>query len=149
MRGHHVLGSLLPLAAVLACGSSLDPETVSGVWYLQSYNDSTVPGIAVFRSGTDSSLITIDSVRLVLDDGSACSWLVDLADEAPHTTGECVWTLDADPDDILVTILGTFTLRGGATADDLVVFVPADNLLVFGRQPAGPRPFDPDPGTGL
>jgi hypothetical protein len=148
MRATRV-ASLLVVVAALACGSSIEPDAVIGPWYLQSYNDSAMPGTAVFRSGTDSSLITIDSVRLVLDDGAACTWLVDLADEAANTTADCTWTLDAGPDDILVTILGTFTLRGGATATALVVFDPADNLLVFGREPAEQRPFDPDPETGL
>jgi hypothetical protein len=144
MRTRTILAPVIVLAAV-ACGSSLDPDIVIGTWYLQSYNDSTMPGTAVFYSGDDSSFITVDSVRLVLDDGSACAWLVDLADAAANTTTDCVWTLDASPDDILITILDTFTLSGGATADDLAVFDPAGNLLVFGRQPALPRPFDPEP----
>jgi hypothetical protein len=144
MRARSVLAPAVVFAAV-ACGSSLDPDIVIGTWYLHAYNDSAMPGTAVFYSGNDSSLITIDSVRLVLDDGAACGWLVDLADAVPNTTTDCVWTVDASPDDILVTILETFTLRGGATADDLAVFDPAGNLLVFGRQPAQPRPFDPEP----
>jgi hypothetical protein len=146
MRARATLGTLLLLAAALGCGSS-ESEALVGPWYLQSYNDSAMPGTAVFRSANDSDLIGIDSVRLVLDDASACSWLVHLTGTAPTTTNECVWTLDAGPDDILVTILVTYTLQGSATADDLRVTDPSGNHLVFGREPAERDPFEPQPGA--
>ena len=134
---------LLPLAAALACGGSLEPDTVSGVWYLQSYNDSTVPGIAVFRAGTDSSQIAIDSVRLGLSDDATCTWLVDLADEPPSGAETCAWTLDAAPDDLLVDVNEGFEMRGDASGDELLLSDPNGNRLRFGRDPAGGGPIDP------
>jgi len=147
MRLLRTLGRLLLLSAALACGSSTEPDAVIGAWYLQSYNDSAMPGTAVFRSANDSSLITIDSVRLVLDDGATCTWLVHLAATAPALTDECQWTLDAGPDDILVTILATYTLRGSASAGQVLVRDPNDNLLVFGRDPAEADPIEPEPAA--
>ena len=72
---------------------------------------------------------------------------VDAAAARPRTpaTDECVWTLNAGPDDLLVTILGTYELRGDASASVLSVRDPNDNLLVFGRDPAERGPVDPTP----
>jgi hypothetical protein len=147
MRAAPIVGPLLLVVAASACGSSTEPDAVIGTWYLQSYNDSTVPGTAVYRSAIDSSLITIDSVRLVLEDGAACTWLVHLVGAAPNATADCVWTLDASPDDILVTILDSYTLRGTAAAAALSVDDPTGNLLVFGREPPGP--VEPNPAVGV
>lgn len=140
-----VLGSLIVLAAALACGGSLEPDTLIGTWYLQTYNDSTVPGIAIFRTSSDSSALAIDSVRLRLGDGSACDWLVKLTDEPANATSTCIWTLDANPDDLLVTIEGGFDLRGDAAAAALRLRDPNGNWLVFGREPAVPEPIEPNP----
>jgi hypothetical protein len=147
MRTLPAIGPLVLLAALLGCGDSVQSEALLGTWYLQSYNDSAMPGTAVFRSANDSSLITIDSVRLVLDDGAACTWLVHLAATAPALTDDCAWTLDAGPDDILVTILATYTLRGIASAGQIFVRDPNDNLLIFGRDPAEGEPIEPEPAA--
>lgn len=143
MRFPAALCRLLPLAAALACGGSLEPETVSGVWYLQAYNDSTVPGIAVFRAGNDSSLVAIDSLRLGLSDDATCTWLVDLADEGPSGAESCIWTLDAAPDDLLVDVNAGFELRGDASEDELLLRDLNGNRLRFGRDPSGQGPIDP------
>jgi len=145
------MGSLLVLAVVLACGSSLDSSVVIGTWYLQSYNDSAMPGTAVFHSGNDSSLLAIDSVRLTLDDGSTCSWLVHLTGTPANSTDACVWTLDAGPDQLLVTVTGGFELRGSASGAALLLRDLNGNRLEFGRDPAErgpdlPTPARTDPG---
>jgi hypothetical protein len=147
MRTLLTFGPLVLLTAVLGCGDATESEVLLGTWYLQSYNDSAMPGTAVFRSANDSSLMTIDSARLVLDDGATCTWLVHLAATAPALTDECAWTLDAGPDDILVTILATYTLRGSASAGQVLVRDPNDNLLVFGRDPAEGDPIEPEPAA--
>jgi len=147
MRTAPAIALLTLVAALLGCGDLVQSDAALGTWYLQSYNDAAMPGTAVFRSANDSSLITIDSVRLVLDDGGACTWLVHLAATAPALTDDCLWTLDAGPDDILVTILATYTLRGSASAGQILVRDPNDNLLVFGRDPAEGEPIEPEPAV--
>lgn len=145
MRISTVLCPALALAVAIACSSSIEPETVEGTWYLHAYNDSAVPGVAVFRSGSDSSLIAIDSVRLQLNTASACSWLVHLANQAANLATTCIWTLDASPDDIMVTVDGGFVLRGDAGEAALLLRDPNGNLLQFEREPAVAEPEEPNP----
>jgi hypothetical protein len=137
----------LPVLVLLAagCGGSVEPEAMIGPWYLETYNGDAVPGSAIFRAGTDSSLIEIDSVRLQLETGFACSWLVDLGGAPANATEICVWTLDADPDALVVTIEGGFLLRGDATSAMLRLRDPNDNVLVFSREPTGSNPEEPGP----
>jgi hypothetical protein len=135
---------VIPLFA-FACGGAAEPEAVIGTWYLETYNDAPVPGTAVFRAGTDSSLIQIDSVVLRLETGLACHWLVDLSETPANQTDACIWALDAGPDSLLVTVEDLYQLRGDATAAQLRLRDPNDNLLVFSREPGGSRPDDTDP----
>jgi hypothetical protein len=130
---------------VAACGGVVEPEAVLGAWYLETYNGAAVPGTAVFHEGSDSSLIEIDSVRLVVETGFTCTWLVDLGGAPANGTDVCVWTLDADPDAMLVTIEGGFQLRGDATFGTLGLRDSNDNLLVFSRDPTGSNPEEPRP----
>ena len=145
MRALTVLGPTLAIAVAIACGSTLEPEAVEGTWYLHAYNDSAVPGQAVFRAGNDSSVIAIDSVRLQLNTESACGWLVHLANQPPNVATDCAWTVDASPDDLMVTVDGGFVLRGDAASAVLLLRDPNGNLLRFEREPALPEPEEPDP----
>ena len=108
-------------------------------------SDSAMPGTAIFHSATDSSLLAIDSVRLTLDDGSTCTWLVHETGTPPNSTDACVWTLDAGPDQLLVTITGGFELRGSASAAALQLRDLNGNRLAFGRDPAVRGPDQPTP----
>jgi hypothetical protein len=138
-------GRLSCCAALVAaaCGGSLEPDAIVGTWYLQNYNDSLVPGAAVFHSGTDTSVVVIDSVVLDLQAASRCQWLVDLADQPVSNSETCAWSLGAGPDDVQVTVNDVFTLRGSADADVLDLLDPNENHLVFGRDPPLPRPDQP------
>jgi hypothetical protein len=139
------VGPILAVGVLVACGSTVEPEAVEGTWYLHAYNDSAVPGRAVFHAGNDSSVIEIDSVRLQLAAGAQCSWLVDLANEPANAASSCVWSLDADPDDLMVTIDGEYVLRGDAMPALLRLRDPNDNTLQFERDPAVPGPEEPHP----
>lgn len=133
------------MAAALACGSALEPAAVQGTWYLHAYNDSAMPGTAVFRSGNDSSFIAIDSVRLHLGAESECGWLVHLTNEPANVATSCVWSLDAGGDDLVVTIAEGFVLRGAVTATLLRLRDPNGNVLQFERDPAVRQPEEPEP----
>jgi hypothetical protein len=138
----------LAFTVALGCGSSLEPGSVQGTWYLHAYNDSAVPGPAVFRTAADSSVIEIDSVRLDLAGGGECDWLVHLTGQPANTATTCAWTVDAGDDDVMVTVDQGFVLRGDVLPAALRLRDPNGNVLRFEPDPPQPEPEQPEPLAG-
>ena len=116
-RPGRALGALVTVAT-LACGDSTSPESIEGIYALQTINGRALP-VVVMQEGTQKFEVTAGAITL----GPGTKWKFELTVRA---------TLGADVSTDIVSIDGTWS-RAGST---LTLTSPAgdsETVLLSGR----------------
>jgi hypothetical protein len=92
-----------------ACGDALSPESVLGVWALESLNGDPVPGVVSFNSGAQYEF---EYERYTIRANGGCGWQArgrQVGSDTRETlsTPNCEYTLDPAAGTLTTEIYGT------------------------------------------